>query len=62
MDLLADAGNLDPEQLRRANFIQPDQFPYNTLSGERYDTGEYDKPLTKALESSASAIESHSMT
>ncbi len=52
MDLLADAANLEPEQLRKANFIQPDQFPYATLSGERYDTGDYEKPLSKALESS----------
>ncbi|MCO5223474.1 MAG: xanthine dehydrogenase family protein molybdopterin-binding subunit, partial [Thermomicrobiales bacterium] len=52
MDLLADAANLPPEQLRRANFLQPEQFPYTTLSGERYDTGEYEKPLDKAIESS----------
>ncbi len=52
MDLLADAANLEPEQLRKANFIQPDQFPYATLSGERYDTGDYEKPFSKALESS----------
>ncbi len=31
--------------MRRVNFIQPDQFPYTTLSGEHYDTGEYEKPL-----------------
>ncbi len=52
MDLLADAAHLEPEQLRTANFIQPDQFPYATLSGERYDTGDYEKPLAKAIESS----------
>jgi carbon-monoxide dehydrogenase large subunit len=55
MDLLADAANLPPEQLRRANFLQPEQFPYTTLSGERYDTGEYEKPLNKAIESSSYA-------
>ncbi len=50
MDLLADAGDLDPVEVRRKNFIQPDKFPYNTPSGERYDTGEYEKALDKALE------------
>jgi carbon-monoxide dehydrogenase large subunit len=50
MDLIADEGGLDPAEVRRANFIPPDQFPYTTLSGEHYDTGEYDKPLTKAIE------------
>jgi carbon-monoxide dehydrogenase large subunit len=50
MDLIADEGGLDPAEVRRINFIQPDQFPYTTLSGEHYDTGEYEKPLDRALE------------
>lgn len=52
LDLLADASGIDPETLRRVNFLRPEQFPYKTLSGERYDTGEYEKPLQKALETS----------
>ncbi len=50
MDLLADEGGLDPAEVRRINFIPPDKFPYTTPSGEHYDTGEYEKPLDKALE------------
>jgi carbon-monoxide dehydrogenase large subunit len=50
MDLIADQGGLDPAEVRRVNFIAPDKFPYTTLSGERYDTGEYEKPLDRALE------------
>lgn len=50
MDLIADEGGLDPAEVRRVNFIQPDKFPYTTLSGEQYDTGEYEKPLDRALE------------
>ncbi|GIW04635.1 MAG: hypothetical protein KatS3mg059_1255 [Thermomicrobiales bacterium] len=50
MDLIADEAGLDPVQVRRVNFIPPDQFPYTTLSGEHYDSGEYEKPLNKALE------------
>ncbi len=50
MDLIADEAGLDPADVRRVNFIQPDKFPYHTLSGERYDTGEYEKPLDRALE------------
>lgn len=49
-DLVADAAGLDPVEVRRANFIQPDQFPFDTLSGTQYDSGEYEKPLNKALE------------
>jgi aerobic carbon-monoxide dehydrogenase large subunit len=55
MDLIADEGGLDPVQVRRVNFIPPDKFPYTTLSGEHYDTGEYEKPLDKALEVSGYA-------
>ena len=50
MDLLADDGGLDPAEVRRVNFIPPESFPFTTLSGENYDTGEYEKPLNKALE------------
>src|SRR4051794_2443726 len=50
MDLIADATGLEPDQVRRVNFITPDKFPYTTLSGEHYDTGEYEKPLDRALE------------
>ena len=45
MDLIADEGGLDPAEVRRVNFIPPDKFPYTTLTGEHYDTGEYEKPL-----------------
>lgn len=50
MDMIADEAKLDPTEVRRVNFVQPDQFPYHTLSGETYDTGEYEKPLNKAME------------
>ncbi|MFN8593308.1 MAG: xanthine dehydrogenase family protein molybdopterin-binding subunit [Thermomicrobiales bacterium] len=49
MDLVADEAGLEPSAVRRVNFITPDKFPYHTLSGERYDTGEYEKPLDHAL-------------
>ena len=50
MDMVADEAGIPPEQVRRKNFIQPDQFPYTTLTGEHYDTGEYEKPLNRAFE------------
>lgn len=49
-DLVADAAGVDPVEVRRANFIQPDQFPFDTLAGPQYDSGDYEKPLNKALE------------
>ncbi|HEU0114554.1 MAG TPA: molybdopterin cofactor-binding domain-containing protein, partial [Thermomicrobiales bacterium] len=50
IDLIADAGGLDPVAVRRVNFIPPERFPYTTLSGEHYDTGDYEKALDRALE------------
>jgi carbon-monoxide dehydrogenase large subunit len=39
-----------PEEVRRRNFIRPDAFPYQAPTGQRYDSGQYDRALTKALE------------
>jgi carbon-monoxide dehydrogenase large subunit len=50
VDLIADESGLDPVEVRRRNFIQPEQFPFNTLAGPQYDSGEYEKPLALALE------------
>jgi len=50
VDLVADAAGLDPVDVRRTNFIQPEQFPFNTLSGIQYDTGDYEKSLNRAIE------------
>lgn len=49
MDLVAAELNLDPVEVRRRNFIPPDAFPYKTPTGLTYDSGEYDRALTKAL-------------
>ena len=52
VDLVANALELDPVEVRRRNFIPPDAFPYDPgiLSGLAYDTGEYEKALDRALE------------
>jgi carbon-monoxide dehydrogenase large subunit len=50
MDLLADASGIDPAEIRRRNFVQPEQFPYTTLSGEIYDSGDYEKALDHVLQ------------
>ena len=41
---------LDPVAVRRQNFIQPDQFPYQTPVGLVYDTGNYGATLDKLLD------------
>ncbi len=54
VDLLADELKMDPAEIRRINFIQPNEFPYapadNLLAGLKYDSGEYERALNRALE------------
>src|SRR5499426_4013906 len=50
MDIIAAELTLPPEQVRRRNFIPPSAFPYDTPTGQNYDSGEYDRALTKALD------------
>ncbi len=40
----------DPAELRRVNFIKPDQFPYQTPVALVYDTGNYEASLSQALQ------------
>ena len=40
---------MDPAELRRKNFIQPSQFPYQTPVALVYDTGNYEVSLDEAL-------------
>jgi carbon-monoxide dehydrogenase large subunit len=49
IDRLADELGMDPLELRRKNFIQPDEFPFTNNFGLMYDSGNYDGALTKAL-------------
>ena len=49
MDMLARELEMDPAELRRRNFIQPDQFPFKTQTGAVYDSGDYQKALDHAL-------------
>jgi 2-furoyl-CoA dehydrogenase large subunit len=49
VDAVARATGLDRVEVRRRNFIQPDQFPYDTPSGQTYDSGDYPAMLDKAL-------------
>ncbi|NIH78274.1 xanthine dehydrogenase family protein molybdopterin-binding subunit [Amycolatopsis viridis] len=50
MDLAAAELGMDPAEIRRRNFLRPEEFPYTTYSGASYDSGDYDLPLRTALE------------
>ncbi|MEO1178994.1 MAG: molybdopterin cofactor-binding domain-containing protein, partial [Pseudomonadota bacterium] len=41
MDRIAAHLGIDPLELRRRNFINSDQFPYEIPSGTKYDSGDY---------------------
>ena len=41
---------MDPAELRRKNFIPPEAFPYHSVTGFVYDSGEYQRALDLALE------------
>ena len=49
MDALAARSGLDPAEVRRRNFIPPDRFPYTTMMGNSYDSGDYANTLDHAL-------------
>ncbi len=42
--------DMEPAELRRKNFIPPDEFPYETAAGVVYDSGDYEPTLDQALE------------
>jgi carbon-monoxide dehydrogenase large subunit len=49
MDLLAAELKMDPVELRRRNLIPPDVFPYRTMAGYTYDSGDYGRALDEAV-------------
>ncbi|MQA07833.1 MAG: molybdopterin-dependent oxidoreductase [Pseudonocardiaceae bacterium] len=50
MDLFAAEIGMDPGEVRKANFIAPEEFPYQTPTGASYDTGDYATALDRVLE------------
>jgi len=50
VEIAAREMNLDPVEIRRRNFIQPADFPYQTPVALEYDSGDYEASLNKALE------------
>ena len=55
VDCLADELGADPAELRLANLIAADQFPYVCKTGWVYDSGDYEPALKKVLQNSGYA-------
>jgi carbon-monoxide dehydrogenase large subunit len=50
MDELAVELGMEPLELRRRNWIRHEEFPYDTIAGLTYDSGNYEAATDKALE------------
>ena len=49
VDLAADLHGFDPIELRRRNFIQPQNMPFTNAVGITYDNGEYERAMDAAM-------------
>ncbi|TDD04001.1 xanthine dehydrogenase family protein molybdopterin-binding subunit [Saccharopolyspora terrae] len=50
MDELAAELGMEPMEVRRKNWIAHDEFPYDTVAGLTYDSGNYEAATDKAME------------
>lgn len=50
MDTAGAALGIDPAEIRRRNFIGPNEFPYTSPAGLVYDSGRFSDTLTAALD------------
>lgn len=50
IEVLAQKLDIDAAEIRKRNFIQPEQFPYNSCMGWEYDSGDYPTAMAKAME------------
>ena len=49
-DVMAHKIGMDPAAFRQKNFIKPEQFPYKSVLGWNYDSGNYGAALRKAMD------------
>ena len=49
MDLIAMRLGEDPADVRRRNFVRPEQMPYTSVTGHPYESGDYGAALEMAL-------------
>ncbi len=50
VDVLARELGMDPAELRMRNLLRPEQFPYTCATGWQYDSGDYPRALSLAME------------
>jgi 2-furoyl-CoA dehydrogenase large subunit len=50
IDIVAQELGFDPVEIRKKNYVQPEQMPYETPNGCVYDSGDYPRSLDLVLE------------
>ena len=50
VDIVAQTLGFDPVEIRKRNYVQPEEMPYETPNGCIYDSGDYPRALDIALE------------
>jgi len=49
LDAVARQARLEPHQVRMANLVQPQEMPYDNITGKHFDSGDYPQALERAL-------------
>lgn len=49
MNAIAREMKLDPVRLRLSNYVRKEKFPFKTMTGQSYDSGDYERNLNEAL-------------
>ena len=50
IDIVSHTLGIDPVEIRRKNFVQPEDMPYETPNGCVYDSGDYPRAMEMALD------------
>jgi len=50
MDAVARAAGITPQAVRLANLVQPQEMPYDNITGKHFDSGDYPQALNRAVE------------
>jgi carbon-monoxide dehydrogenase large subunit len=50
IDAVARAAGLEPHVVRMANLVQPQEMPYDNITGKHFDSGDYPQALQRAID------------
>jgi carbon-monoxide dehydrogenase large subunit len=50
MDAVARAAGIEPFEVRLANLVQPEEMPFDNITGKHFDSGDYPQALRRAVQ------------